>query len=90
MRAGNVSCLLVLETMFKADSHFLPKFQRCQESSPLLEESPDQFWAPPRATPALFQAVCGLRESRGNPDSTGNNSSEGLLEPGHCSAPQFS
>lgn len=58
MSAGSVSCLLVFETMSRADSHFLPSFKGCWESSPLLGEGPGQFLASPWATPALFRLAC--------------------------------
>lgn len=58
MSAGSVSCLLVFETMSRADSHFLPSFKGCWESSPLLGEGPGQFLAAPWATPALFRLAC--------------------------------
>lgn len=56
MKAGYVSCLLVFETLFRADSHFLSMFKTCRESSPVLEEGRDWFLASAWATPALFQA----------------------------------
>lgn len=96
-RAGCVSCLLVFEIMFRADSHLLPKFQRCQESSPLLRGGCDQLLASLWAILALFQAGlsdCKWGKSRGSPDSIGHSSSDlSSVSPcrdhGHQSAPRL-
>lgn len=58
MRAGSVSSLLVFETMFMAGSPFLPKFKRCQESSPLLGGGPEQFLASHGSPLSCFQLGC--------------------------------
>lgn len=76
VQAGSSSCLLVFETVSRADSHFPSSFTRCQESSPLLRKGPSQLLASPWATPPSgWPFDCGLGRSRGSPDGTGHSSS---------------
>lgn len=99
VRTGSVSCLLVFETMSRADGCFPPSFKRCQESSPLQVKGLGQPLASPWATPALFGLAPLTDGGLRNLEAalmvlvtllSHGSVSGGLLDHGHQDAPRFS